>query len=96
MEQEPFENIRWKECPDDVRCGKEKKYSVHKESLNVATNFGGESCTIIGNTPLPLNTAVSWNTKVLKTRNNNGNGVYVGVAPSSINQNDNDNEKKCG
>ena len=86
----------WKECPDyvDVRM----KYSVDEVNPRIATKTNSNRyCTIIGNTPLPLNTVTSWNIKVLKSENNDGRGsVFIGVAPSDIDQNENDNYEKCG
>ena len=87
----------WKDCPDYV--DESRKYSVEEENPRIATNIGKEwkeHCTIIGNTPLPLNKMTSWSIKILKSRNNDGNGIYVGVAPSDIDQNEDDNYSKCG
>ena len=84
----------WKECPDDV--DERRKYSVDEENPRIATKIGYDYCTIIGNTPLPLNKVTSWSIKILKSRNNGGNGIYIGVAPSDIDQNEKDNRKKCG
>ena len=77
----------WKECPDNVDGN--RKYSVDVKNPRIATNIGGcgNYCTIIGNTPLPLNKVTSWNIKVLKSYNNNGRFIYIGVVPSNINQN---------
>ena len=52
-------------------------------------------CTIIGNTPLPLNKVTSWNIKILKSKYNGG-GIFIGVAPSVIDQIENVNPNKCG
>ena len=77
----------WKECPDNVDGN--RKYSVDVKNPRIATkiNGGGYYCTIIGNTPLPLNTVTSWSIKVLKSCNNDGHYIHIGVAPSNINQN---------
>ena len=73
---------------------------MDERNARIATKIGdgwGYSCTIIGNTPLPLNTVTSWSIKVLKSRNNNdGSCIYVGVAPLDINQNEDYNYDKCG
>ena len=82
----------WKECPDNVDGN--RKYSVGMKNTRIATFIGGNWCTIIGNTPLPLNKVTSWNIKVLKSRDNDGYGILIGIAPSNINQNDNYNN--CG
>ena len=86
----------WKEYPDYV--DENKKYSVDEENPRVATNVGGDYgyCTIIWNTPIPINTVASWSVKALKSRANDGGGNIVGIAPSDINQNDDNNEVKCG
>ena len=89
-----FKCCTWKECPDDV--DERRKYSVDKENPRIARKIGdGYNCTIIGNTPLPLNTVTSWNIKVLKSKWNDGDGIYIGVAPSDINQNEY-NLGECG
>ena len=77
----------WKECPDDVY--EKMKYSVDKENPRIATKIydDGYWCTIIGNTPLPLNNVTSWSIKILKSKDNDGYGIFIGVAPSDINQN---------
>ena len=86
----------WKECPDAV-YGK-RKYSVDEENPRIATFIGCDywNCTIIGNTPLPLNKVTSWNIKVLKSKYNSGESIYIGVAPFDINQNEDDNYDECG
>ena len=83
----------WKDCPDYVDGN--RKYTVDVKNPRIATFIGGNWCTIIGNTPLPLNKVTSWNIKILKSYNN-GSNIYVGVAPSNINQNKDDNSNKCG
>ena len=92
--KESFETSWWKKCPDYV--DEKRKYSVDGKNPRVATNIGGGDCTIIGNTPLPLNKVTSWSIKVLKSERNDGWGIYVGVAPSGINQNEGSNHNKCG
>ena len=87
----------WRKCPEKLYY--KKKYSVDGSNPRIATKTGKgdeEYCTIIGNTPLPLNTATSWNIKVLKSKWNGGDGINIGVAPSDINQNESDNYNKCG
>ena len=87
----------WKECPYYV--DENRRYSVDEKNSRIATMVGDCEdyyCTIVGNTPLPLNTVTSWSIKILKSRDNNGGGIYIGVAPSDINQNDSDNYNKCG
>ena len=94
-----FKCCCWKGCPDDVY--ENRKYSVDEENPRIATKTGnsgygyGYWCTIIGNTPLPLNKVTSWNVKILKSKNN-GAGIFIGVAPSGINQNEKANFDKCG
>ena len=94
-QKELFETSFWKECPDDVY--EERKYSVDEENPRIATKigYGYECCTIIGNTPLPLNKVTSWSIKILKSEENDGNSIFIGVAPSDIGQND-WNNNKCG
>ena len=85
----------WKECPDNV--DERRKYSVDGENPRITTNLGyGYCCTIIGNTPLPLNKVTSWSVKILKSKWNDGNGLNIGVAPSDIDQNEDLNYNKCG
>ena len=89
-----FENGAWKECPGSV--DEDRKYSLDEKNPRIATKAGDDSwCTIIGNTPLPLNTVTSWSIKVLESRDDDGANIRVGVAPLDINQNDN-NYDKCG
>ena len=87
-------NDTWKECPSYVEP--RKRYSVDKKNPKIAKNANGCNCTVIGNAPLPLNQATSWNVKILKSEMNNGSYIFVGVAPSSINQNESYNAYKCG
>ena len=89
-----FSECVWKECPDGVH--KKLKYSVNERNSRIATFIGGNSSTIIGNTPLPLNTVTSWSIKILKTKYNDGRGICIGVAPFDINQNEDNNYRKCG
>ena len=84
----------WKECPDNI--DEDRKYSVDEKNHRIATRIGNGWNTIIGNTPLPLNTVTSWNIKILNSRKNNGYGIYIGVAPSDINQNEGRNFEECG
>ena len=83
----------WKECPYNVNGN--RKYSVDMKNPRIATKVDDNWCTIIGNTPLPLNKVTSWNIKILKSRNNDGSCIWIGVAPSNINQNIR-NCDKCG
>ena len=72
----------WKECP--VYEG--RKYSVDEENPRIATKiYGKDYCTIIGNTPLPLNKVTSWSIKILESKKNDGDNICIGVAPSDIN-----------
>ena len=87
-----FSDCVWKECHDVEKGG---KYSVDAKNPRIATKTGGGGCTIIGNTPLPLNKVTSWSIKVLKSWGN-GYSIYIGVAPSDIDQDENDNRYKCG
>ena len=91
--KESFETSGWKECPDYIDiCF---KYSVNEANQRVATFTSYGYCTIIGNTPLPLNKVASWSIKILQSKENDGDGIYIGVAPFDINQNE-DNYYKCG
>ena len=91
------ECCRWKECPDNIE--EKRKYSVDENNTIIATKIGSYYnywCTIIGNTPLPLNTVTSWSIKILKSEDNDGGGIFIGVAPSNIDQNESINFNKCG
>ena len=89
-----IESSWWKECPDYV--DEFRKYSVDEKNPRIATKIREYCCTIIGNTPLPLDTVTSWSIKILNSKNNDCQWVYVGVAPSNIYQNESENYKKCG
>ena len=81
-----FSGHMWKGCPADAE-GK-RRYSVDEENPRIATKINGnEWCTIIGNTPLPLDKATTLNVKILASKNK-GDGIYIGVAPFDIDQND--------
>ena len=85
----------WKECPGNV--DKDRKYSVDEENPRIATMInGGNWCTIIGNTPIPLNTVTSWSIRVLKSEDNDGNNINIGVAPTDIDQNEDRNFERHG
>ena len=89
-----FSGCAWRECPDYVDGN--RKYSIDMKNPRLATFISDDWCTIIGNTPLPLNKVTSWNIKILKSRDNNGDGICIGVAPSDINQNVGRNYNICG
>ena len=89
-----FDQSEWKKIPNVV--GSNNNYSVDMKNPRIATKMENGSCTVIGDTPLPLNKVTSWNIKILKSRDNNGGGILIGVAPSEIDQNENDNYSKCG
>ena len=102
-QRKSFETSAWKECPDNV--DKDRKYSVDEKNPRIAKKIGndwnflfgdGNLCTIIGNTPLPLNKVTSWNIKILKSKENNGGNIFIGVAPFDIDQKEGDNYNKCG
>ena len=93
--KELFEVSFWKGCPDNVK--KDRKYSVDEKNPRIATKIGeNDSCTIIGNTPLPPSKVTSWSIKVLKSKKNDGRSVFIGVAPSDINQNERGNSGMLG
>lgn len=86
----------WKECHGKV--DEERRYTVDKKFLRIATkaNSGmrNEYCTVIGTAAFPLDNAVTWDAKILRTWN--GEKIYIGVAPYSIKQNEDDNHFRCG
>ena len=97
-QKELFEYSGWKACPA-IYYG--MRYSVDERNSRVARKKGGKTlingrCTIIGNTPLPLNQMTSWSIKILESWDNNGSGIWIGVAPSDISQSKDDNRNKCG
>ena len=58
-QKESFERCGWKECPDYVY--ENRRYYVDNENPRIASFCGNLGyCTIIGNTPLPLNKVTSW------------------------------------
>ena len=72
------------------------KYSVDVKNPRIARKTGNDGyCTIIGNTPLPLNKVTSWSIKILKSLENYGGGINIGVAPSDIDQNEYKVFEKC-
>ena len=90
-----FLECTWKKCPDDV--DEKKKYFLDENNPRIAIKSGKNGwCTIIGNTPLPLNKVTSWSIKILKSKFNDGVGILIGVAPFDIYQNEPDNYKKYG
>lgn len=94
-----FENTIWKECPENV--DKDKKYSVDMINPRIATKVASQGssstwCTIVGNTPFPLNMVISWDIKLLNLKKNKGHEILVGVAPVDIDQNYDVNYEKCG
>ena len=101
QEAPEFGGCIWKKCPSYV--DKFRKYFVDRNPRIVSMTGGlyvpsfpkGNHCTIIGNTPLPLDQVSSWSIKILKSKENNGYGILIGVAPSDINQNVR-NYDKCG
>ena len=61
-----FKFCVWKECPDNV--DEKRKYSVDERKPRIARMTGDDWCTIIGNTPLPLNKVTSWSIKIVKSK----------------------------
>ena len=61
-----YSGCTWKKCPDNVK--EKRKYSVDEKNLRNATSIGDDWCTIIGNTPLPLNKVTSWSIKIVKSK----------------------------
>ena len=97
LETPDFSECNWKKCSDYV--DEEKKYSVDEKNPRIATKRGDGygCCTIIGNTPLPLNKVTSWNIKLLKFyKGVYGEGIYIGVASFDIDQNEVFNYNECG
>lgn len=93
QEQDFGKSFVWEKCPDSV--DEEKKYLVDESNPRVATN-AGVSCTVTGNTPLPLDRATYWSIRVLSSKNNDGDGIYVGVAPSDVDRNGKANYNSSG
>ena len=91
-----FSGCAWKVRP--VYVHEKGKYSVDEKNPKIATNVAvnNESCTIIGNAPLPFDKVTSWSIKVLKSNKNDGDRIYIGVAPPDIDQNEDWNYDKCG
>ena len=85
----------WKKCL--ITVDKDKKYFVDKKNSRVVTKINGYGDSmILGNMALPLNKVISWNIKILKSKNSNGYGIYIGVAPFDIDQNEDNSNSKCG
>ena len=84
----------WKKCPDSV--DQRLRYFVDENNRRIAAKLGYELCTVIGNTPIPINTVTTWGIRVLASQRNDGHNIFIGVAPSGINQNEDDNFYKCG
>ena len=84
----------WNKCPTYVE--NKKAYSLSEGSLTATKTHSNCWCTVIGNGFISANKVVSWNVKILKSRDNNGNYIYVGVAPFDIDQNRDDNFNACG
>ena len=93
-EEEKRWECAWKECPGTA--DEDKKYAVDAVNPRVASMVGDGYCTIVGDTLLPLNRVVSWDVKVLRSKENDGAGIIVGVAPVGINQNVGNNHVVCG
>lgn len=85
----------WKECQDisDDR----KAYAVDNVDPRAAKKVGGGNrlCTIVGNTPVPINDISSWNIVLLESIRDDWHGIYIGIAPYDVNQTI-DNHDKCG
>lgn len=84
----------WKECPSNVCC--DRRYTVNEKNPRIATKSGALLCTIVGNSPVPLNTITMWRIKIIETVKNDGYGIEIGVAPFDIDLNENYNYLKCG
>ena len=90
-----FSLCSWSECLSYV--DDRMKYFIDYANPMIATkSHFGDNCTIIGNTPLPLNKVTLWSVRILKSKDNDGGGICVGVAPSYIDQNYKDNASNCG
>lgn len=84
----------WKECPHHVID--DRKYSVDEKNPRVATKVGTSLCTVIGKSPIPLNSVTMWRIKILESVKNDGYGINIGIAPFDIDLNENYNYSKCG
>ena len=75
----------WKECPKNIRFD-DQRYYIDKKDPRIATKSRGLIMlgTVIGSTPLPLNTVTSWSIKILKSKYNDGKGISVGVISFGI------------
>ena len=77
-----FSELKWRESINNTAA-----VSIDKENHRVvkALNLKNGYSIAAGNTPIPLNTVVSWSI-IMKTLNGtDGEGINVGVAPSDIN-----------
>lgn len=88
--------LKWKECPEDVT--ESSKYSVDQTNPRIVTVKIDDACycTPIGDTPLPLNTTVSWNINMIKVDSDRKAPPFIGIAPSDISQNATNNQDRCG
>ena len=59
---------------------------MDERNARIATKTSGSDCycTIIGNTPIPLNTVTLWSIKALSRM---WDGIFIGVAPFGIDRN---------
>lgn len=84
----------WKECPRHVID--DRKYSVDEKNPRVATKVGTSLCTVIGKSPIPLDSVTMWRIKILESVKDDSYGINVGIAPFDIDLNENYNYSKCG
>lgn len=86
----------WRKCPKKVTD--DRKYDLDSTNPRIATKTSGSGCwtTVLGNTPVPSNSVVSWDVKILESRRNNGSCIMVGVAPPDVDQNADRNFEKSG
>ena len=81
-----FSWCTFKICEENIYV--DRRYSLDTKTRRTATNIGNNTfCTVIGNTPLPLNQVTSWGIKILKSTKNDGRDIYIGIAPFDIDQN---------
>lgn len=86
----------WKECANNGSVSRERMYVLSKKSSAVALKMVDGWSTVVGNSPLPMNSVVAWNVKILRSNWNDGGNIYVGVAPADVDQNAEYNRNNCG
>lgn len=84
----PFENARWKECPESIADSSRGYVIGGARGGEVATFLGTDCAVVLYETLIPQNMVVKWGVRVRRFPEGVGDsrGLWFGVAPYNVDQ----------